>query len=437
MLPSHELSTSQLAALATGGGGPAVIGELRRAQLSKHLLLIRYVVRQWPGDPAARERAVAVLAAAQERDAAAVADLLSAPMTGAWTSCAARRMPRAADASRAAEDNCGYLGALAVVAAARAGIDADLPVPAPGGRVHLPTMGTVLVPEAGRGPTTARVRDRAVTLSAAGERVRVPVRPPAAGPNWLPLRRLRAGARIDLALDDLDPYRGGHHIEPADRLPDIPFNVWRDAFAAAGDLLDLYAPDRAAELAAGLRAVVPLQELDDGSARSATLSDVFGAFGLTLPESPAELAVTMVHEFQHSKLSAVLDLAPLVEPRAPGRFYAPWRTDPRPLGGLLQGVYAFIAVADTWHRLRAAPGVGDAAEQAFADVREQVHHAVGTLRAAPGLTAAGRRFAAGLGEQADRLLAEPVPRAVADRARAALAANLTGWRRRNVPVAAG
>ena len=41
--------------------------------------------------------------------------------------------------------------------------------------------------------------------------------------------------------------------------------------------------------------------------------DAFGAFGLTRPASAADFAVTLVHEFQHSKLSALLDLVPLYD----------------------------------------------------------------------------------------------------------------------------
>ena len=52
--------------------------------------------------------------------------------------------------------------------------------------------------------------------------------------------------------------------------------------------------------------------------------------------------MTLVHEFQHSKLSAMLDLVPLTDPDDHGRYFAPWRVDPRPLAGLLQGVYAFV-----------------------------------------------------------------------------------------------
>ena len=100
----------------------------------------------------------------------------------------------------------------------------------------------------------------------------------------------------------------------------------------------------------------------------------------------------MVHEFQHSKL------------------WAPWRTDPRPLGGLLQGVYAFLGVADTWRALAARPALGDLAMREFAEAREQVDVALGELTGAGALTPAGEVFVDGLRTAADALLAEPLPK---------------------------
>ena len=38
------------------------------------------------------------------------------------------------------------------------------------------------------------------------------------------------------------------------------------------------------------------------------------------------------------------------------RHFAPWRTDPRPPGGLLHDVHAFFGMADAWRALRTEPG---------------------------------------------------------------------------------
>src|SRR5581483_603165 len=59
-------------------------------------------------------------------------------------------------------------------------------------------------------------------------------------------------------------------------------------------------------------------------------------------------AVTLAHELQHLKLGALLDIVTLALPDDGRRYYAPWRDDPRPLGGLLQGAYAYFGVSGFW-----------------------------------------------------------------------------------------
>ena len=63
------------------------------------------------------------------------------------------------------------------------------------------------------------------------------------------------------------------------------------------------------------------------------------------PADPATLALLIVHEFQHVKLDAMLDLYDLFDsadtPALPGTWQ---RTEPRPLDELLQETYARLAV---------------------------------------------------------------------------------------------
>jgi uncharacterized protein len=184
-------------------------------------------------------------------------------------------------------------------------------------------------------------------------------------------------------------------------------------------------------LAAGLRAIVPLADPGTGAARSATVRDAFGSFGLTRPTSAADFAVTMVHEFQHSKLSAVLDLVPLYDAADRTAYYAPWRLDPRPIGGLLQGAYAFLGVADTWRSLRGDAGLRELAEREFAGVREQVRQGLDVLAASGRLTPAGQRFLAGMQSTMHSMMGEQLPASVVRQARAALADNHDAWRQRN------
>jgi len=159
--------------------------------------------------------------------------------------------------------------------------------------------------------------------------------------------------------------------------------------------------------------------------------DSFGALGLTRPPSVPDFAVTLVHEFQHSKLGGLLDLVPLTVPDGGERHFAPWRTDPRPTGGLFQGIYAFLGVADTWRALRAEPALEHRATREFAVARHQVDAGLDALEASAELTTHGREFAEGLRAASDRLMAEPVPRQVAADAVAELAGMRRTWLQRN------
>jgi uncharacterized protein len=427
----HELTPAQFAALAGGGGGPAAIGALRRAQLSKHLLVIAYLLGHWPGPAAERDAVAATLDRARAADPDAFAEVLGAPLVGAWAAIAARAHRQGVTDWA----NFGHLGSLAVLACAAGGVDGDADVPVRDGWAVLPGLGALALPD-----TAPADVDRARLASTAGRLIlrvdratrEVPADTAVEAPHWQPVRHLFGPSglpAVRLGLDDLHPYRHGHHAPPAARLGADDLDRWRVLFGDAWRLLAQRLPERAGELRAGLRTLVPLAQTDSRAARSATIRHAFGVFGLTRPPDPAEFAVTLVHEFQHSKLSAVLDLTPLSDPADERRYFAPWRTDPRPLGGLIQGVYAFVGVADTWRALRDVPDVP--AQSRFAAARLQVDRGLTAVEHSGALTPAGEALAAQLRRTTDELLAEPVPAATARAAEQALDEIRQGWQARN------
>jgi uncharacterized protein len=262
----------------------------------------------------------------------------------------------------------------------------------------------------------------------------VPADPATPVEGWQPVRALRgeaAGLAISIGLDDVHPYRHGHHVPPANRLSESEVALWRATFAESWGLLAELVPERAVELKAGLRTLVPLVQEDAGTARSATIRHAFGVFGLTRPVSAAEFAVTLVHEFQHSKLSALLDLVPLSASSDERRYFAPWRVDPRPLAGLLQGVYAFAGVADTWRALRGAPEIAALAERRFVESRLQVDCGLRSIETSGALTREGRNLAAALRAVTDAMLAERASAALVRAAEQELRRTRQAWIDRN------
>jgi uncharacterized protein len=420
MIREHTLTPAQFDALASGYGGAATIRALTRAQLSKHLLLVKFIAETWSGDPAHREAAVAVLTRAQLADPVAADDVLTDPLVGVWTAYVTRRLRGSIRSATPLPVDCNHLSSIAVAAAARTGLDARLIVHAGPHGLAIPRLGRADGAFEPYAPVEAAVSGGRVTVAGAE--------------GWLAPRMLAAtahGKSIRVVLDDVDPYRGGHHAPAAPRLADAEVEAWQEVLAAGWQLIARHAPERAEELSEGLRTLVPLVQLDARSARSATIRDAFGAFGLTSPTRAADFAVTVVHEFQHSKLSALLDLVPLVDAGSAELHFAPWRTDPRPTGGLLQGVYAFLGIAGLWGRLLTA---AEPAEHEFAVAREQVRWGLDGLERSAALLPAGRRFTAGMRATFDELASVPVaPRATA-RAEEELSRVHAGWRQRNTPV---
>lgn len=397
----HVLTADQLADLVAGAGNRAALEELNASRVSHSLLLFRHLHGTWGDDRTDLDAAVALLARVQTERPSAYRLLFGDPMVGAW-------LARATRESVPPRGELRQVGCLAAAAAILAGVDGEVTGWAYGGRLTLPTLGTAVLDEAADGPVVITVRGGKTTLTGSTGRATVL----AEGANWTPLRRLEAdhgGLECSVRLEDLSPYRGGYHAEPQERLRDAEFARWQELFAGAWGLIGEYLPGSAVEIAAGLRAVVPLVDLHDGSSRSGTARESIGALGTTRPSSAEDFAVTIVHEFEHSKLCALIDLAPLYRDGGTELHYAPWRRDRRPTSGLIQGVFAFLRVAETWNRFRAIPGLATTATGQLAEIREQVRVGYENLTRSRELTQAGEDFVACLRPALDRLLAEQLP----------------------------
>ncbi|MGO4760843.1 HEXXH motif-containing putative peptide modification protein, partial [Streptomyces sp. 2MCAF27] len=139
--------------------------------------------------------------------------------------------------------------------------------------------------------------------------------------------------------------------------------------------------------------------------------EAYGCVLLNPPTDSVTLAASLIHEAQHVKLSALLDLVPLIHGGLEEIHYAPWRVDPRPLRGLLHGVYAFLGATAFWQARRHAvlDETTPSADFEFALRRAQTSHGLRTLRTHAELTALGDRFLRGIEDRLAAWLAEPVP----------------------------
>jgi uncharacterized protein len=425
---SHAITDDALAELAAGLGGADAIGQLTQAQRSLRRGLLTAVYQAGiaapAADPALRDRLRAawqVLAVADGDHPDAIDAVLGHPYLRVWAVRCLERLGRASGAgpsgSIQSDDqglraDLGHFAAIAAAVAIRGQARALVTLPVIGGAVHLPGLGRLLV-----GPSEAeavlevdadwvRVRlgaynwrlsrsrllgeaglaepctsEGALAADGAGD--------PAA---WEPVRTLTASG-IQVTLEDTDPYRDCYQWPAASRLTDEEFARWQRAFALAWQEIQAHHPVYAPALAADLTTLMPMAPAPAGSEVSAAARQGFGAIGAALPHDPVTLALLLVHEFQHVKLGAVLDLYDLYDPADRRLYHAPWRKDPRPLEGLLQGTYAHLAVSEFW-RVRAGLGKHDQAEAAerYEHWRAHTAAAIETLADSGSLTPLGMHF---------------------------------------------
>ncbi|MFD3655029.1 FxsB family cyclophane-forming radical SAM/SPASM peptide maturase [Streptomyces sp. NPDC058620] len=314
------------------------------------------------------------------------------------------------------------LAEIAAACALRARRGDHVTVPVREGLLRLPGLGTVSLPGDTEQAEVAAGRD-GFTVRAAGRCLEIGWDSGADGlvRGWRPVRLVELPGWT-VALEDTDPMRDSHQWPVSDRLSHDEAKLWSEDLAEAWSLIGRELPAYAPGVAAGLRTVTPLHA-PGGSDVSAASREAFGAIGAARPATPDLLALLIVHEFQHVKLGAVLDSHDLYDPDGGGRlFYAPWRDDPRPLDGLLQGTYAHLAVTDFWRvrRLATQGPAARAAEAQFARWREQTAAAVDELAGSGALTPLGERFVSGMGETVASWAAEKVsPAALAEAGRAA------------------
>jgi len=384
-----DLPEEEFAGLASGYGSAAAIGVLRRNQAALQRDLLALIARQGPQQDQRFAEAWDLLASLSVRSPDSVEAALAHPYTRVWAVKLLLDLRRGAPVA----SDVHHLEALAASAAVRAGLGQRVPVPVRGNVAPLPGFGAL--------------------VSGPGDRVWCET----GAVNELdliqPLRRVNVGGPV-ITIEDTDPYRDCHG-HPAERLGGAEADEWARALPAALGYIDEHLPEFAPGLRAGLTTVMPMRRPEDGSQRSAAARHAFGAVGLALPAGsaldPALLALLLVHEFQHVKLGALLDIAALYDVAdTEPRHYAPWRPDPRPLEGLLQGTYAHIAVVDFW-RVRRGQLSGaerDAAQMQFARWRMHTVEAIEQLLKCGSLTPLGEQLTEAMGRTLDPWLAEPV-----------------------------
>jgi len=401
---AHQLAAGHFDVLAAGFGDGEAVTQLITAQRSVQRALLRLLREH--AKKGADDRflaAWALLVHLEKEHPAETGRVLAHPYVRTW----AERCLQSVSAAGLPAD-AGYLAAIVAAVAVRAGAPAAIEAPVRAGYVYLPTLGRLRVGSARTveivtGCTGAQVRSSARSWD-------VRLTGQALSQDWQPVRDLRAG-RLAVSLEDTDPYRDCLQWPAAPRLDAAGVARWQEQFVLAWRLIESAYPAYAAGLATGLSTLTPLADRGADGNVSAAARHAFGAVGAALPQDADTLALLLIHEFQHVKLGAVLDLFELCDPADQRLFYAPWRADLRPLEALLQGAYAHIGVTDYWRirRHRADGPEAVAAEERFARWRVLTAETIDTLAGSGALTPLGTRFVEGMRATVIPWLDEPVP----------------------------
>jgi HEXXH motif-containing protein len=327
--------------------------------------------------------------------------------------------PARADPSGARPE---FLAAVVAAAAVRGQVPVELDLTGAGTLVTLPSVGTARLPA---GPVRLRVSAGRAELSGDGATVGVPDGQAGEPGRWTAVPLITAehlGQRVELRLDSFDGFAGdwefGQELAAGESRDRSAVAGWQERLAQAWRLLVAHHGELATEVTALLTVLAPMRPVAGGFV-AATPSDAFGCVAMSRPRDATELALNLAHEIQHVKLTAITDLVTLGVDSGQ-RFYAAWRDEPRPLFGMLHGVYAHLGVSAFWRRQRQLL-TGPAARHAniqFARWRSAAAEGGRDLLASGQLTALGSEFVAGVVERLDAWRADPVPSeaaAVADR----------------------
>jgi uncharacterized protein len=427
-VPKHSISERDFRQLAAGYGSSSAIAQLAESQRTLQRALLASLYRAScdsavvPGPVRDTLRtAWALMTLADQKMPGVLDPVLAHPYVRVWAVDCLKQL-RSAAAGLSGRNHVqlggrlGHLSAIAAAIAIRAGEKAVLTVPVIDGAVHLPTLGRLVISaDDWRGYQASVTIDNSIIsimigddcweitpgVLLSGEADKVAATGPGEYAEWQPVRALTASG-LSVMLEDTDPYRDCHQWPAATRLSDADAAQWQDQFAEAWQEITRDHPDYAPAIAAGLSVLMPMAPAPEGREVSSTARHGFGAVGAALPADATTLALLIMHEFQHVKMGAVLDLYNLYDPSDDRLYYAPWREDQRPLEGLLQGTYAHLAVSDYW-RVRQRRTTG--AESQLANERYTFWHshtmtAIETLAESGSMTPLGVEFVAAMHKSA-------------------------------------
>ncbi|MFF2554409.1 HEXXH motif domain-containing protein [Nocardia sp. NPDC058058] len=332
--------------------------------------------------------------------------LISYPHTGSWLSYACRRIfddRQDGISSVPLSADIGYLGWLVASGLIATTAEGSIELTIRHGVIMLPRIGLARLGNSGQhGQCNLYwTEDGGMRFTSEWGVLQVNCPKSEDNPAWLPLRRLSGGSSESKSvyLDDIDPFRDFAEADIVEyqrnppRLTLVEAAPWQQRFEAAWGLLEKDFASYTIPMQRSLAMIVPLTAEYDPCSVSYTSHNGYGAVYTTAPPDCCELAVTLIHEIQHTKFTLLTDQVILHDSNQECHLYAPWRQDPRPIAGLMHGIYAFFGIADFWRVHRKSPCHRSLrADSEFERWRIQVEAAIAVALESGLLTPEGTRF---------------------------------------------
>jgi HEXXH motif-containing protein len=145
-----------------------------------------------------------------------------------------------------------------------------------------------------------------------------------------------------------------------------------------------------------MRVIVPRLPPPGWQMAGFTISSMQGAAWIH-PSTTLQTLESLVHEHSHVKLRYVEEAVPLLRPeQTSARFPVGWRTDPRPVVGIFEGVYVHLHCVMALTRLlegsSLAPDMRQGAAGRLNELRTQAREGLALLQAHAQFTAPGKGF---------------------------------------------
>jgi hypothetical protein len=201
-------------------------------------------------------------------------------------------------------------------------------------------------------------------------------------------------------LQNLALFYQEHHLEPISKL-ELESICAITQLKAAFDFLSYdYACGKHVETIVRCIQVLrqPEPEFDVSYSHPEIPFSIFVSIGVeNSPNDVIRLAESVLHESMHLKLTLIENFSPLVTDNK-RFFFSPWRSEERPVQGVLHGMYVFKAILDFYQTILA--NLPDPKQYDFVDWRiETIKSELETLKnfpASPGLSVNGAILARNL-----------------------------------------